>query len=129
MGHADIEDLRDAAIAEQARIHAVAIATNIRTGHEQTLSAMAEDFALRVSQPGITELLVRTAYACGPRQVGQMLIDLIQKGVDDQAELAAVKEVERIEAGRAEQRAEDQAEQRIWAKAMRDQPVFGGVAA
>jgi hypothetical protein len=130
MGHADfdLEELRDAAIAEQARSHSTTIATNIRTGHEQTLTTMAEDFACRVSKPGVTETLVRTAMACGPRAAGQMLIDLVQAGIDAEAELAAIKEVERMEAARIESRGEAMAEQRIWAIAMRDQSAFGGVA-
>lgn len=128
MGHADTEELRDAAIAEQARSHSAAITTNIRTGHEQTLTTIAEDFSCRVSKPGVTEMLVRTAMACGPRAAGQMLIDLVQAGIDAEAELAAIKEVERMEAAHIESRADARIEQRIWAKAMRDEPVFGSAA-
>lgn len=97
MGHADNEDLRDAAIAEAARRHASAVRQNILTGHEQTLSAQADEFALRVSQPGVTEHLIRAAMSCGPVLAGQMLLDLIQKGINAEAELAAIKEVERME--------------------------------
>lgn len=126
MGHADIEDLRDAEIARLAREHATAIAINIRVGHEQTLSTMAEEFALRAGKPGVTEQLIRAAMSCGPLQAGQMLIDLIQKGIDGEAELVAVKEVERMELHQLESRAEDRRDQRIWAMAMREQSAFGG---
>lgn len=94
----DPEDQRDAKIAELARKHVAAIATNIRTGHEQTLFTMAEEFAFRVSQAGVTEHLIRAAMSVGPLGAGQMLIDLIQKGIDCEAENEAVKEVERMEA-------------------------------
>lgn len=97
MGHAENEDLRDAAIAEAARRHAGAVRQNILIGHEQTLSAQADEFALRVSQPGVTEHLIRSAMSCGPALAGQMLLDLIQKGINAEAELAAIKEVERME--------------------------------
>lgn len=128
MGHADIEELRDQTIADLARRHAAAIATNIRAGHEQTLGTMADEFALRVSQPGVTEQLIRAAMSCGPLQAGQMLIDLIQKGIDGEAGLVAVKEVEHMEANRQGAQAEERRDQRIWAVAMRDQSAFGGVA-
>jgi hypothetical protein len=84
------------AVAAAARRQAAAIRTNALTGHQQTLEGLAEDFAHRVSQPGVTETLIRTALSCGPSTAGQMLLDLIQKGVDLEAEVEALKEVERM---------------------------------
>lgn len=98
MGKADNEELRDATIAELARRHAGAISTNILAGHEQTLKFVADDLGSQLAMPGISELLIRTALACGRHHVGQLLIDLIQKCIDADAETAAIKEVERMEA-------------------------------
>lgn len=97
MGHAENEELRDETIAELTRRHAAAISTNVRIGHEQTLSTVAERLALRLSGSGVTEQLVGAALASGPYQAGQMLIDLIVKCVAIEAELEAIKEVERME--------------------------------
>lgn len=99
MRHLDPEDQRNQAIAEAARRHAAAMRTNVLTGHRQTLETLAEDFAYRLSQPGVTEQLVRTALSCGVHTAGNRLLDLIQQGIDDGAEIAAVKEIERAEAG------------------------------
>ena len=96
---ADPGHLRDLAIAEAARRHAAAMRTNILTGHQQTLETLAEDFAHRVSQPGVTEQLVRATVSCGSAVAGQMLVDLIGKGIDAEAEAAAIKEIEHREAG------------------------------
>lgn len=94
----DPDDLRDAAVAEATRRHAAAIRANILTGHEQTLMMMTTDFAYRVSLPGVTEHLIRAALSIGPLGAGQMLIDMIGKGIEFEAENCALKEVERMEA-------------------------------
>lgn len=97
MGHHYDEEQRDQAIADAARRHAAAIRTNILTGHEQTLKFAADDLAERMCAPGVTEQLIRSALSCGPLLAGQMLIDMVQKGIDADAELAAIREIERAE--------------------------------
>lgn len=97
MGHLSTEEMRDAAIADAARRHAAAVRQNILVGHEQTLTVAADELAHRLSQPGVTEHLICSAMSCGPALAGQMLIDLIQKGIEAGAELAAIKEIERLE--------------------------------
>lgn len=98
MENAANEELRDATIAELARRHAAAMRTNILAGHEQTLKFVADDLGDQLVMPGISELLIRTALACGRHHVGQLLVDLIQKCIDTDAENEALKEVERMEA-------------------------------
>lgn len=99
MPNLDPEEQRDLAIAAAARRHAAAMRTNVLTGHQQTLDMLAEDLAHRLSQPNVTQQLVRAALLCGATLAGQVLGDLIQKGIDDAAEIAAVEEIERLEAG------------------------------
>lgn len=85
-----------ALIAEKKR-QAAAMRTNALTGHQQTLSNLAESLAHRMSKPGVTEHLVRAALAVGPLGAGQMLLDLVGKCIDDDAETAALVEMERTE--------------------------------
>ncbi len=98
MGHRDIEELRDAAIAEAARRHAAAIRTNILTGNERTLHDLGNALGERLCQKGASEILIRSSVAAGPHTAGNLLLDLIQKCIDDDAEIEAIKEIERAEA-------------------------------
>ena len=99
MRNLDPEEQRDMAIATAARRHAAAMHTNAGIGHQQTLGTLAEDLAHRLSQSGVTEQLVRTSELCGDLMLGQMVRDLIQKSIDAEAEIAATKEIEQLEAG------------------------------
>lgn len=93
-----IEEQRDAAIAEAARRHAAAIRTNLLTGNAKALHDLANDLGVRLSQKGVAEQLVRTAVACGPHTAGNRLLDLIQACIDSDAKCEAIKEIERVEA-------------------------------
>lgn len=84
-------------LASLKKRHANAIHTNALTGHEQTLEALAEDMTQRLRKPGITEHLVRAALAGGPLTAGQMLLDLVGKGISDAADIAALVEMDRGE--------------------------------
>jgi hypothetical protein len=87
----------DTAVAAAAREHAKAIRTNALLGHQQTLETLAEDLANRLSLSGVTEQLIRASIVGGPLVAGHLLIDLIQKGIDFEAEVQGTKEVERAE--------------------------------
>ena len=91
----EADDAFDAAVVEAARRHAAAIRTNILTGHQQTLHDIATDLGDGLADTGVMEQLVRAAFAVGPRTAGQLLLDLIQKCIDTDAENEALKEVER----------------------------------
>lgn len=88
------DDFDEALIAETKR-QAAAIRTNALTGHEQTLESLAESLAHRLSQSGVTEHLVRAALSVGPLGAGQMLLSLIGKCIEEDAETAALVELER----------------------------------
>lgn len=98
MGHADTEELRDAAIAEAARRHAAAIRTNILSGNAKALHDLANELGDCLSQPGVCEQLIQSAIKCGPHTGGNRLLDLIQACIDSDAECEAIKEIERTEA-------------------------------
>lgn len=87
----------DEAVAAAARRHAAAMRTNAITGHKQTLETLAEDLAHRLSLSGVTEQLIRSALVGGPLLAGHLLTDMIQKGIDFEAENEGIKEVERAE--------------------------------
>lgn len=97
MGHADNEELRDAAIAELARKHSAAIRTNILAAHEQTLHDLGNAVGDRLCDNALMAQLIRTAIACGPLTAGTLFIDLVQRAIDADAEIEALKEVERME--------------------------------
>lgn len=91
----EADDAFDAQLAEVTKRHATAMRTNALTGHQQTLSGLAESLAYRMSQTGVTEHLVRAALSIGPLGAGQMLLDLVGKCIADDAETAALVEMER----------------------------------
>ena len=93
----EADDAYDAKLIAGTKRHTAAILTNARAGHQQTLESLAESWAHRVSQPGVSELLIRAALVGGPLAAGQMLLDLIAKVIDDQAENAALVELERAD--------------------------------
>lgn len=91
----EADEAFDEAVAAAAREHAAAIRKNITAGHRQTLSALAEDVAHRMSMPDVMEHMVRIAAIGGPLAVGHLYCDLLQKGIDFEAEVQGKKEVER----------------------------------
>jgi hypothetical protein len=88
------DDYTEALAAETTRQAAV-IRSNCLTGHAQTLEAVAEALAHRLSLSGVTEHLVRSVLSCGPLTAGQMLLELVGKCIADEAAEAA-----RVELGR-----------------------------
>jgi hypothetical protein len=94
------EEERDATIADLARKHALAIRSNVMQGHEQTLHDLGNALGDRLCDNAVMATLIRAAMTCGPLTAGQMLIDLTQKCIDSDAELEAIKEVERMESAR-----------------------------
>lgn len=93
----DPEEARDAAIAELARKHATAVAANIRAGHVQTLNDLGNDVGDKLANNDVMATLLSAA-AAGPLTVGNLFRDLVQRCIDNDAELEAIKEVERMEA-------------------------------
>lgn len=84
----------DAHLAEVTKRQSSAMRTNALIGHEQTLQGLAESLAYRMSQSGVTEQMVRTALI-SPLTAGQMLLDLVGKCIAEDAETAALVEMER----------------------------------
>ncbi len=93
----DHEEQRDELIGEKQRMHAAAIRTNVLASHHQTLHDLANAFGNRLSADGVCEQLIKAAIASGPYTAGQLLVDMINRCINDDAELEAIKEVERIE--------------------------------
>jgi hypothetical protein len=91
----EADDAFDARLAEGTKRHAAALRTNALTGHVQTLEQLAEGLAHRMSGKGVTETLVRVALVGGALTAGQVLLDLIEKVIDTDAENAALVELER----------------------------------
>jgi hypothetical protein len=91
----ELTDDFDKALATATGHQARAMRQNALIGHQQTLQGLAESLALRLSCIGVTEQLVRSAISCGPLLAGQMLLDLIGKCIADDAETAALVEMDR----------------------------------
>ena len=81
-----------AELAKQFPRHRAAILTNALTGHDQTLTLLGETLCDRLSGKGITEHLIRAALSCGTWTAGQLLLDLINKCIDDHADVGATVE-------------------------------------
>jgi hypothetical protein len=90
----DADDF-DAALLRETTVQTAAIRSAALAGDLPTLSGLAESLALRLSQSGITEQLVRTALSCGVHTTGQVLLDMVGKCIAADAENAALKELER----------------------------------
>lgn len=64
---------------------------------DPTLDNLANDLCERLGRDGVVNTLIRAALSCGPTVAGQMLLDLINKGVELEAENLAIREVESAE--------------------------------
>lgn len=84
----------DMAVAAAARFNAADLRNKARNGDDVVLADLDEDLALRLCAPGVGVELIQAVLQFGPAIAGQLLSDLIQKGVDALAEIAAIKEVE-----------------------------------
>lgn len=71
------------------------------TGNWQTLTGLAESLALRLGQRGGTENLIRTALSCGSTAAGEQLLKMISECIAEDAETAALGEMEQAERQRA----------------------------
>jgi hypothetical protein len=87
----------DRELAEVSKRHAKAMRTNATSGHQQTLEAIASSLGYKLAPDGVSEHLIRSALARGPLLAGQMLLDLIGKCIDEDAETAALVEIDRAE--------------------------------
>ena len=101
MKQLDIEEQRDAKICELARAHADATKTNVMNSNSKVLHDLSNALGDRLNHCGVSELLIHAALCCGPLTAGQMLIDLIQKCIDADAETEALVEVERMKVAAA----------------------------
>lgn len=128
MGHSDTEKLRNSTIRELTETYTAAVMANVRTGHAQTLHDLDNAFGSQLADEGFGKLLLRAAACCGPLEAGNLVLSIMKKCIAADAECAAIKEVERMESHRHESAAGAQFEQRVWAKGMRNQSVFGGLA-
>lgn len=100
----EADEAFDRELAEVTKRHAAAMRTNATTGHQQTLEALTESLAHRLgererddSECDILSDLIRTALSCGPHTAGNRLLDLIGKCIDDDAETAALVEMDRAQ--------------------------------
>lgn len=91
----EADDAFDRELAEVAKRHAAAMRTNILTGHQQTLEALGESLSQRLGERGNIEGLIRTALSCGPHTTGNQLLDMIDNCINDDAETAALVEMDR----------------------------------
>jgi hypothetical protein len=89
----------DEAVTREMPRQAAAIRSNIQSGQAQTLDSVTDDLLERISESGVTQGIVRAALVGGPLAAGQLLLELINKQIENMAELAAIKEVERDERG------------------------------
>lgn len=92
-----LDEMREREIATQTARFTRAITHNCLTNADTALHDMGNALVDHLSQPGVSEHLIRSALSCGPLQAGQMLLDLIGKCIADEAEIEAIKEVDRME--------------------------------
>jgi hypothetical protein len=93
----EADDAFRARLAEQTKVHAAAIRTNIQTGHAQTIESITEGLCDRLGRSGVTEKIVRASLIGGPLTAGQLLLDLINKCIEADADNAALVELDREE--------------------------------
>lgn len=93
----EADEAFDRELAEVTKRHAAAMRANVLTGHQQTLEALTETLSIKISADGVTENLIRTALSCGPHTAGNRLLDLIDACIADDAETAALVEMDRAQ--------------------------------
>ena len=97
----EADDDYDKQLADISKRQAAAMRSNALTGHWQTLEGLAESMAYRMSQRGNLENLIRTALSCGSMTAGQHLLVMINDCIAEDAETAALVEMDRAERQRA----------------------------
>lgn len=78
--------------AARAKIKQAAVA-----GDAVMLDTLDDALSLRLVRPGVMGNLIRTALNGDAEVTAKMLLDLINKGIEDEAENEAIKAVERAE--------------------------------
>lgn len=96
----EADDAFDAALAAETKRQAAAMRTNALTGHEQTLSSLTESFCHELTGKGITEALI-VATLTDPLMTLLLAHLLLKSCIDEDAETAALVEMERGERERA----------------------------
>ena len=97
----EADDDFDAQLAIITKRQDAAMRHNALTGHWQTLEDLAQSVAHRMSQRGSLENLIRSVISCGTTTGGQELLKLIDDCIAEDAETAALGEMERAERQRA----------------------------
>lgn len=86
----------DKHLAEVTKRHAAAMLTNARSGHEQTLSDLLMGVCHLMTGETVTETLIRTALI-SDLAAGEMFRKLVERCIDEDAETAALVEIDRAE--------------------------------
>lgn len=89
-------EMRDIAIAEKTATHAATIRAAVAAG-EPPIGLIADGVTDLLCDAELAQRLVRTA-ACAPAEVGPAFGALVEQVIAEQAEVEAIKEVEREEA-------------------------------
>ena len=87
----------DAAVINAMAAARTTVRQKATAGDPLTLECLFDDLCSRIALPGVGANLIRAALSCGPLVAGQMLLDLIGKGVEEEAEVVAIKAVEAME--------------------------------
>lgn len=116
------EEMRDEEIRVQTKRHAAAIRANVATDHAQTIENIDEDVSFALSEPRVLAGMIRASKAIGVLTAGQMFDALVEKAIEARAEIAAVKEVERMERAGREEAFQDRISCRVLDRAMGQLP-------
>jgi hypothetical protein len=117
----DLEELRDSQIATLTSIHAAALRKAVSAGEPQTLAIVADRFTDALTDDAKARELVRASMA-HPSAAGAYVAQMVADIIDAAAEIDAIKEVERMEAGRAESEDDDLVERGTWHRQMAKLP-------
>lgn len=93
------EELRDAEIAKRALKIAAMTRSLIRINHAETIHDISNALGNVLCDDEVIGKLAQAALV-GPLTAGEMFVTLLAKCIADDADTEAVKQVERIEAGR-----------------------------
>jgi hypothetical protein len=101
MKRASLDEMRDALIAEKTAEHIVSIRAKVSAG-ESPIALIADGVTDLLCNDALAQRLVRSAVCLTPHGAGVCVLEFVEQVIADQAEVEAIKEVERMERDRQE---------------------------
>ncbi|MEC5161892.1 hypothetical protein [Janthinobacterium sp. CG_S6] len=97
MNTCDHEERREEMIVERLKKHADYTRAQCQAGDAKMLRDIANNLGSLLVEPGVSEEIVKSVALGYAGLAGNLVAKLVNKAIDDDAEVEAIKEVEKLE--------------------------------